>query len=68
MTGLANLSAFPVGDGAEGGMTIREWMVGMAMMGVLASGEQYDTPDAMARDAIIAADATIAQLEAGRAN
>lgn len=50
--------AFPVGSYA--GMTLRDWLAGMAMQGLLA-GDSSNTPDVCAEWAYKYADAMLAE-------
>lgn len=51
--------SFPTAHGEREGLTVRELFAGLALAGALARG--YD-PKPAAREAVVAADALIAQL------
>lgn len=51
------------GHGPQDGMSLRDWLAGQAMQGLLASG-RYDSWDYLAEDSWNIADEMIAQREA----
>ena len=59
--------AFPVPEFANlKGMTIREYYAGLAMQGILAGDtEGFFAPNDIAKNAVLYADALIAELENG---
>lgn len=64
---LGDLPAHPAPDIVDyytTGMTYRQWLVGMALQGLLASDHKRETHyDAIASDAVKHADAVLAELE-----
>lgn len=65
---IGDRPAFPTTDGdelrVENGMTYRQWLVGMAMQGMLANPNNIDLNDnGIAKEAIACADATLTKLE-----
>jgi hypothetical protein len=72
MSNLSDKPAFPVpydatGFTAVGGLTLREYYVGMALQGLMDSGDLARETD-IARWAVGYADALIAELEKGKTN
>ena len=66
MSSLSDQSAFPVNlpSGNSPGMTYRQWLVGMALQGLLANENAWEQSNKNVADfAIQAADETIKQLE-----
>ena len=51
-------------DPTTQGMTVREWFAGLAMQGLLSSGPHDCDEHGIAHDALLHADALLAELEA----
>lgn len=59
-------AAFPIADGNYrhvGGMTLRQYYAGLAMQGLLAQTPKADSARVFAMQAVIAADALLAELK-----
>lgn len=64
MSKIGNQKAFPSHDGGDiyfDGMTYRQWLVGMALSGIV-TGDDWTASEA-ASLAVITADAVLAELE-----
>lgn len=65
MSGPASFRAFPsTAISPEcGGMTLRDWFAGQWLAGMLAGGQQFESPEAVADEAFAVADAMLAERE-----